>query len=118
MTSRHRDALVRAIVGRPAGLPDSASVDLSAFWAEFDRAAPWHVRTGLGVACTVVGGVLPRLHGHRRGLADLDPARACALVERAADRPLTSPLVEMAKVVACFAYLSDEQVDDAVRSKP
>lgn len=118
MTSRHRDALVRSVIGRPSGLPDPATTDLTAFWAEFDREAPWHVRTGLAVACTVVGGMLPRLHGHRGGLAELDARQAGALVERAAASSFTAPLVEMAKVVACFAYLSDEQVDAAVRRRP
>lgn len=117
MTSRHRDALVRAIVGRPQGLPDPAATDLAAFWDEFDGTAPWHVRVGLSAACVVVGSVLPRLHGHRGGLADLPPEQAGALVERAATGTLTAPLVEAAKVVACFAYLSDEQVDAAVRGR-
>lgn len=114
MTSR-RDALVRAIVGRPDDLPDPASTDLERFWDRFDAAAPLHVRLGFDVACVVVGEVLPRLHGHRAGLAGLDAASAEAVLARAASSSLTSPLCEAAKVVACFAYLSDEQVDEAVR---
>lgn len=118
MTSTHRDALVRAIVGRPRRLPDPTATDLTGFWAEFEATAPWHVRLGFDAAGAVLGGVLPRLHGERCGLADLDPVRAEEIVARAASRPLTSPLVEMAKVVACFAYLSDDDVDAAVRARP
>lgn len=117
MTSRHRDALVRAIVGRPQHLPAATAVDLDRFWADFGKVAPWHVRLGFAVACALVGGVLPRLHGHRHGLADLDADDAETVVARAASHPVTSPLVEAAKVVACFAYLSDEHVDAAVRSR-
>ena len=116
MTSRHRDALVRAIVGRPAGLPDPTATDLGDFWEEFDGAAPWHVRTGFALACAAIGSALPRLHGRRGGLADLDAPDAEVMVASAATGVL-APLVEAAKVVACFAYLSDPDVDAAVRGR-
>lgn len=117
MSRAARDALVRALVGRPDGLPAPAELDLAPFWARFDAAAPWHVRVGFAVAATTIGSVLPRLHGHRRGLADLDDDAAERVVAAAADHALTAPLCEAARVVACFAYLSDERVEAAVRER-
>lgn len=117
MSRAGRDALVRAMVGRPDGLPTPAELDLAPFWARFDATAPCHVRVGFGFATTVIGSVLPRLHGHRRGLAGLEDHAAERVVAAAADHALTAPLCEAARVVACFAYLSDARVETAVRER-
>ncbi len=117
VSPRGRDALVRAVIGRPEGLPPPAEVDLAPFWARFDATAPWHVRVGFAAAATVLGSVLPRLHGHRRGLTGLDPDAAERVVATAADHALTAPLCDAARAIACFAYLSDERVEAAVRAR-
>lgn len=110
-----RDALVMALVGRPAGLPGPERVDLPAFWRRFDATAPLHVRAGFAVAVVVLSSVAPRCYGHRRGLASLDDAAADRVVRRAARSPLFRPLLDAATVVACFAYFSDDEVEARVR---
>lgn len=110
-----RDALVMAIVGRPAGLPGPERIDLAGFWARFDATAPWLVRTGFDLATVAVAVVAPRLAGHCHGLAGLDAATADSIVRRAARHPLGRPLVEAATVVACFAYFSDDRVEAVAR---
>lgn len=112
-----RDALVIAMLGDPGGgLPEPAELDLVRFWARFDRAAPLHLAAGFRVATVVIAVVLPRVMGHRSGLARLDGEAADAVVQRAARLPLITLLVEVAKIVACFAYFSDPRVDAVVRS--
>jgi len=112
-----REALVIAMIGDPGrGLPDIAEVDFEQFWARFDAAAPLHVAVGLEAATVMIARVLPRLMGHRCGLARLDADAADAVVQRAARLPALGPLTEVAKVVACFAYFSDPGVQRAVRA--
>ena len=111
-----RDALVVALLGDPAdGLPSPRDLDLERFWRHFDAAAPLHLRAGFGAATILVAIVVPRLLGHGHGLAHLDPDAADAVVQRAAGLPLVNAVVEVAKIVACFAYFSDDRVTDAVR---
>lgn len=110
-----RDALVLAIIGRPAGLPGPERVDLARFWERFDTLAPLHVRAGFGLATVAVSVIAPRLAGHRSGLASLDAIAADALVRRAAANPVTRPLLDAATIVACFAYFDDDRVEAAVR---
>jgi hypothetical protein len=115
-----RDALVLATLGDPRpdpalGVPPVAELDLAAFWPRFEARAPIHVRFGFGVATVVLAHVLPRLLGHARGLAGLGPDQADAVVRRAAANPVLAPLSEVAKIVACFAYFSDDRVESAYR---
>lgn len=113
-----RDAIVVALLGDPGdGLLPPAELDLPAFWRRFDAAAPAHLRVGMAAATVLVAGVLPRLLGHRCGLAGLDADRADAVVQRAARLPVLGLTVEVAKIVACFAYFSDERVDQRVRAR-
>ncbi len=108
-----------ALLGDPGcGLPPPDQLDLDRFWARFDRAAPLHLAAGFRVATVVIAVALPRLMGQRRGLAGLDADAADRVVGRAARLPLVDLLVEVAKVVACFAYFSDPRVDAAVRGGP
>lgn len=112
-----RDALVIAMIGVPSGeLPHPAEVDLAAFWPRFDAAAPRHLTVGFRLATVVLAGVVPRLLGHARGLAHLDAEAADAVVRRAAALPLVSLLADVAKIVACFAYLSDPRVQAVTRA--
>lgn len=75
-----------------------------------------HLRFGMMAATVLVAIVFPRLLGNRSGLADLDADRADAVVQRAAALPVLGLTVEVAKIVACFAYFSDPRVDAAVRA--
>lgn len=112
-----RDALVIAMIGVPGGdLPHPGEVDLAAFWSRFEVAAPRHLTVGFRVATVVLAGVLPRLLGHAGGLAHLDAPAADAVVRRAATLPVASLLADVAKIVACFAYLSDPRVQAVTRA--
>ena len=110
-----RDALVHAVIGDPIGLPSPSDADLESFWATFADAAPSHLRFGFCVSTLVLGRVAPILFGHPLGLGRMDPNAADRLIRRAESNPLLSPLAEVAKVVACFAYFADEDVAARVR---
>lgn len=113
-----RDALVVAMIGEPTGegLPHPADVDLAAFWPRFEAAAPFHLAAGFRIATVVIATVLPRLLGHGKALAALEPDAADRVVRRAAGLPVASLLADVAKIVACFAYLSDPRVQAAERA--
>ena len=114
-----RSALLEAMIGDPAvPLPPFSELDLAAFWRRFDAAAPAHLRAALTLASVTVAVVLPRLRGHRRGLAGLPPDEADDVMQQAARIPGLSSLLEVVKVVACFAYFSDPRVQAAVRAEP
>lgn len=112
-----RDALMDAMLPSPGpGLPGLGEIDLTAFWAEFDRVAPVHLRLGLWASALVLVTVLPRLLGHRRALDRLDRADQERVLERGA--ALFPPLVLVAKLVAALAWCEDPRVDAALRSAP
>lgn len=96
-------------------LPPTTSVDLDAFWVRFDAAAPAHLALGFKVATLLIAVVLPRLMGHASGLAGLDADAADAVVQRAARLPLLNLVTEVAKIVSCFAYFADDDVQAVVR---
>jgi len=109
---------VRALIGDPgAGLPPVDQVDLDGFWVRFDATAPRHLAAGFWVATVVIASLLPRLMGHLTGLARLDADAADAVVQRAGSLPLVTMLTDVAKVVACFAYFSDPQVQTVVQGQ-
>ena len=83
----------------------------------FDAAAPAHLRAALTLASVSVAVVLPRLRGHRNGLAGLPPDEADDVMRQAARIPGLSSLLEVVKVVACFAYFADPRVQAAVRAQ-
>lgn len=115
MSRADRDAVVLALIGRPAGLPGPERIDLDGFWARFDALAPLHVRAAIGLTSVLVGQALPRWWCHRRRLASLDAETADQVVQRAARSALLGPALDAVSIVACFAYLSDEQVEPLVR---
>lgn len=116
--ARLRDALMAAIVPAPGrGLPAIEDVDLRAFWARFETAAPVHLRVGLRVATLGVAGVLPRLLGYAGTLPDLSADEREAFITRAATVPGFGELVEIAKVVACLAYFTDPAVQATARRR-
>jgi hypothetical protein len=111
-----REALVQAVLGDPGiGLPAPSEVSLDRFWERFDSSAPAHLLLGFRVATVLIAVVLPRLLGYGSGLHGLDPERADAVIQKAWRVPGLRELVEVAKVVACFAYFSDPRVQAAVR---
>ncbi len=85
---RWRDHLLDVVLDGPPR-------DRRPFWREFDRAAPSHLRAAVRLAalCAVA---LP-LH---------DPDQ----LDRLSDRPVLRDLLEVAKVVACFAHFDDDAV--------
>jgi hypothetical protein len=104
--SRWRDAVLDAVL--PGTRP---AVD---FWPRFRQAAPLHLRVAMGVTSAVVG-VAPLALGHRRPLSALSAAERDEVVQRLADMPVTSELLEIAKVVACFAHFDDPAVQSGTR---
>jgi hypothetical protein len=120
---RRRDALFAAILPTPGrGLPAFAELDSRAFWARFAEAAPAHLRLGFVAAVLVLGGTLPLLYGQPGPFETLDDDAKDEVLERAQyDRvlgPVLRPLLDVAKVVACFAYFSDASVEATVRGRP
>lgn len=113
-----RDALLDAVMPAPGrGLPDPATLDRAAFWSRFATAAPAHVRFAFWLASVLVGGLLS-LATEGRTLAALSPGRRERVVRRAARLPLTRDLLDVAKIVACFAYFEDARVDGHFRARP
>ena len=113
---RWRDDLLDAMLPAPgAGLPAMSAVDRRSFWPRFERTAPLHLRAGFRVATAVLGGIAPRLLGHRGTLATLDAPARDDVLRRAARTPGLSELVLLAKLVACFAYFDDPGVQATVR---
>ncbi len=104
--------------GQSGGLPSLGSLDRGDFWRRFDEAAPLHLRLGLNLAGVAVAGVLPRLMGHLPSLGGLEPSAQDAVLLRATALPGLADLVEVGKIVACFAYFDDARVQDAIRSTP
>lgn len=105
-----------AVIADPGGdLPAARDVDYGAFWPRFTATAPWPLAHGFRVATWVIAIALPRLLGHRSGLAGLGPDEAEAVIQRATRLPGVASLTEVAKIVACFAYFSDPRVDAAIR---
>jgi hypothetical protein len=112
---RHRDALLAAILPAPgAGLPALAELDLGAFWPRFEAV---HLRLGLRVATLALGVALPLSLGYGRTLASLSEDEREEVIARAHRLPGLSPLVDVAKVVACMAYFADPEVQATARRR-
>ena len=109
---RSRVALTSAI------LPDLSGLDREDFWRRFDLAAPLHLRVGLHAAGFGVASVLPRLMGHLGWLGSLSLDAQDAVLNRAAALPGFRDLLEVGKIVACFAYFDEASVQAAVRGRP
>ncbi len=106
--SRWRDAVLDAV------LPGTRPAD--DFWPRFRRAAPLHLRLAMGLASAVLG-VAPLALGHRRALVALGPVERDQVVQRLACRPVVGGLLEVAKVVACFAHFDDPAVQARIRGR-
>lgn len=107
MTRRH--ALLAAV------LPPLAGRDLRDFDARLDAAAPLHLRAALVLASVLLVEVAPRLCGHLRSLRALPPPAREAVVRRVAGWPGFADLLEIGKLVACFAWYDDDAVEARAR---
>lgn len=103
------DALLRAVIPGEDGL---ASVDLAGFWPRFDAAAPLHLRLGLRFATWLLC-FAPLLVLRPPLFAQTDPE---ASLQRVATWPGLADLVEVVKVVACFAHFDAPHVQARVRA--
>jgi len=105
-------ALLEACLPGEGGLE---SVDLALFWPRFDAVAPLHLRLGLRLATWVLCfGPLLML---RRPLARLAPPARDEALRRMARWPGIGELVEVARIVACFALFDDDAVQAQVRGR-
>ncbi len=113
---RWRDALLDAMIPAPGdGLPPLASIDRREFWPRFERAAPWAVQTGFRVATGVIVTLAPFLLGYRRTFTKLDAGARDDVLRRTASLPGGGELLEVVKIVACFAYFADDGVQETAR---
>jgi hypothetical protein len=113
-----RDALIDAILPRPAAhLPALAELERGAFWTRFDAVAPLTVRLALAIAAWAVVRCGPWLTGHGRGWEALDEAQRDDVVQRAEAWPGIGDLMEVVKLVACFAYFDDPRVQASFRGE-
>lgn len=112
-----RTALVQAVLPLDGVLP-AADLDFDAFWRRFDAAAPVHLRLGLGAATVILGVVLPVLLLVGGPVHVLSPERREALIVLATALPGTGALLDIVKVVACFAWFSDPRVQARLRDTP
>ncbi len=113
---RSRDALLDAMIPTPGGgLPAMENVDRSAFWPRFEQSAPWIVKAGFRLATGAITIVAPFLLGYRRTFAGLDAASRDDVLRRSASLPGGAELLEIAKIVACFAYFDDAEVQAIAR---
>lgn len=117
--TRDRDALLSAMLPPSrAGAPRVDELELAAFFARFDAAAPAHLRLGWRATVLVLGAVWPRALGHRGSFATLDDdARDEALV-RAEGVSALAPLLDVLKLVVSLVYFSDARVEALFRGAP
>lgn len=112
---RWRDALLEAMIPAPGdGLPALADIDRGRFWPRFEATAPLELQLAVR-ATAVVLGVLPLGLGYGAVFIRLDPARRDAVLQRASALPGIGAMLEVVKVVACFAYFDDPAVQARIR---
>jgi hypothetical protein len=115
---RWRDGLLDATIPAPGdGLPAMATIDRGTFWPRFDATASLTLRLGFRVATILFVGVVPLVLGYGRVLHRLDPARQDAVLRRAAALPGIGALLEVVKIVACFAYFDNDGVQRHVQDR-
>jgi len=117
MIRRLEKELTCALLPGTGALPPLSELE-GDFWSRFDAAAPPHLRLGMGVAALALAGLLPRLLGHLPSLGGLPAADRDRVLHTAERLPLLRDLLEVAKMVACFAYFDDDGVQRAVREAP
>lgn len=116
--TRLRDAFVAAMlpsVGQ--GLPGADELDLRAFWPRFEEAAPRSLSRGFRAATLAIGH-LPYVLGYGRALDELGADEREEVLRKAARIPGFDALLDVAKVVVCFAYFNDPGIERIVRGTP
>jgi hypothetical protein len=108
---RWRDALLQAAVPPGAVHPGLGAVELDAFWREYQQAAPLVLRLGFRASVWALT-LAPVAMGEGRPLHHLPPERQDAALERlsASENALVRQLVLATKLVAAFAYFTDDDV--------
>ena len=112
---RWRAALVQTVIGHPTHLPSVETLDLSDFWDRFEQTAPLHVKLAFRTANLTLSSVLPRVMGHHHSLDKLTPEIQNQVIERALTVPPLSPLLDVAKIIACLAYFDGPEVQSRAR---
>ena len=111
---RWRDALCAAMIPRADGgaLPGVDAIDTSAFWDEVDRAAPELLRFGFRASVWALSLSPLVLIGKPTTFAHLAPADRDRVLGKVAGSRLylVRQLPLTVKLMACFAYLRDDDV--------
>jgi hypothetical protein len=111
-----RDALLDALLPAPsAELPALAALPRARFWQRFAAAAPWSLRAGFTAVALGVVWLMPWVTGVLRPWGRLDQAGRDEVLMRTASLPGGAAALEIAKLVACFAYFDDAGVQATVR---
>lgn len=114
---RLRDAFVAAMLPAVGGLPGAGELDFTTFWPRFEASAPRSLWMGFRAATLAVGHV-PYVLGYRRPFDELDEGEREAVLQKAAKLPGFDALLDVAKVVVCFAYFNDPGIERLVRGTP
>jgi len=110
-----RDELVLALL--PLGTSERVTRPqprLATFWPRFDATAPWHVQLGLWALALGVVGLLPWVVSGT-SWSRLDGRGRERVLARAEHAPLLSDLMEVGKLVACFAWFDEDDVQRTYR---
>ena len=111
---RWRDALCAAMIPHAEGgaLPGVGAVDAEQFWSEYERAAPELLRFGFRASVWALTWAPPLLLGKPKTFGQLKPADRDRVLERVARSRfyLIRQLPLTVKLLACFAYLRDDDV--------
>jgi len=111
---RWRDALCAAMIPRPPGgeLPGVGDVDAEAFWAEYEQSAPDLLRLGFRASVWALTLAPPVLLGVPKTFGRLQPGQRDRVLEKVARSRfyLVRQLPLTVKLLACFAYLRDDDV--------
>jgi hypothetical protein len=121
MTSLERrwcDALLSAVLPRTEKLPGIAAVPLDTFWVQFRSAAPFLVRFGFRFSVLALC-LLPLLRYGRTfpqlGALQQDAYLRWLLTSRSY---ALRQLITVVKLIGCFAYFQNPQVQSIVRGAP
>lgn len=115
---RAQRAVVAALLPAPGhGLPRVDDLDLSGFWPRFRAVAPWSLRAGFSLAVVVMTW-LPWLLGYWRTFDHLNDDERDAVLQRAARMKGVDGLLDLTKLVVCFAYFEEPAIEAAARRHP